>query len=104
LPFISGINAEHQDDTFRVAAILPGSPAEKVGIVPGDVVVSVSSNDNSAYSLNDIEGTTYKRGLTLQVMRDGKRMSFPIVTASLTELLKQTADANESTTVYSGSL
>lgn len=77
-----GIVIVEEDGVVYVEDVLPGSPAEAAGVLPGDAVSSADGKTAKGLSvpevqqlLRGIEGTTVKLG----VKRDGKEQSFSIV-------------------------
>lgn len=81
-----GIQFVIREDTVRVTNIIHGGPSEKVGILPGDKIISVDSkpyvgsivtNQETLHRLKGDKGTKVKIG----VMRHGQKnpMSFTVI-------------------------
>ncbi len=73
----------------EILNVFPGSPAEEVGILPGDVIVAVEGEDfaligyqNAVDRIRGAAGTSV--GLTLE--RDGVRLGFSVVRRAVTEV------------------
>jgi carboxyl-terminal processing protease len=81
-----GIEIESEDDKTVVLSVVEGSPADRAGIEPGDILVavngkSVSSEDYSqvAGEIRGPEGTEVK----LTVLRDGEKRVFDLERAKI---------------------
>lgn len=81
-----GIVMVGEDGTVYVEDVIPGSPAEKAGILPGDAIVSADGQSVKGLSVSELqkkllgkEGTTLKLG----VSRDGKSLAFEVVRKAL---------------------
>ena len=84
-------DAEHHD--IRVISVLPDSPAQKAGLLPGDRIVAIGNGDERV-SVSDIgyevaidrlrgeEGTT----AVVAVVRDGVEYTFSMIRAVVTTL------------------
>jgi regulator of sigma E protease len=65
-----------------ITDILPGGPAEKAGLKPGDVVISV--NDHAVTSFTDFQKYTESKqeadqfNLAINLERNGEKMSVPV--------------------------
>ncbi len=69
----------YQDDPPVVGAVLPASPAEQVGIRPGDRVVTVAGRDIRTWEQLFIAiGTKANRDVPLTIVRDGREMSLTV--------------------------
>jgi serine protease Do len=82
-----------------IQSVQPGEPAERAGLKPGDVVLSVGGKDVTRdQSLSYLVANLAPgQRTTLDVLRDGKRMSIPITVGrrpSEDELAKQQFDPN----------
>lgn len=68
-----GITFSQTDDSTRVATVVPGSPAEKVGIQPGDQIVAV--DDQPMRSRAEVIGAVAQKTpnvpIRVRFMRDG---------------------------------
>jgi Do/DeqQ family serine protease len=66
-----------------VVELLRGSPAERAGLVPGDVVVSVNGRETRAASAlrNDLAGAEVGDTLRLGIVRDGRRRQVTVTVA-----------------------
>ncbi len=66
--------------TSEVASILPNSPAQTIGLQPGDRVVAINGQRASAGDIPDLISDSDGRPLTVKVIRDGKEVDLgPIV-------------------------
>lgn len=80
-----GMTFGMRNDRYTVMSIIPGSPAEKGGLLPGDRIVSINGEPTLKLNQNDVvhkirgqEGTT----VTLTVLREfpsSQTMDLPIV-------------------------
>jgi regulator of sigma E protease len=62
-----------------VGAVLPGSPADRVGIRPGDRLLSVAGEDvNTWDAFSTAIGMRANRDVPLTVLRDGKTLSLSV--------------------------
>ncbi len=69
----------------EVGSIVPNSPAERVGLKPGDIIIEV--NRKSIKTWQDLVSIIHKnpdKDLIIKVKRDGKVLSFKIHTESKT--------------------
>jgi carboxyl-terminal processing protease len=78
-----GIQIDVRDGWITIVAPLPGSPAERAGIEPGDRIVAIDGKSTEGYSPDDARGLL--RGpngapVTVQIERPGvaARMSFKL--------------------------
>ena len=83
-----------------VAELVPGAPAEKAGLMPGDVVLGVNGKtvDSSSELTRLVAGSKTGDMLHLQVLRDGKPVSVDVrsgVRPSEQELAKADNDNND---------
>ena len=81
-----GVTLKNREDAVVVAAPIEGSPAERAGMEPGDVVVAVNGEDvrgeELAEVIDKIKGPKGTRvGLT--VSRDGEERNFDLVRAEI---------------------
>lgn len=83
-----GITISDRDGKPYVVSVIPGTPAEKAGLKPDDVIVSIDGVTRDKWDLDDVvrrirgeEGTTVKVG----VLRNGskKPLQFTIVRAKI---------------------
>ncbi|MGI6751851.1 MAG: S41 family peptidase [Anaerovoracaceae bacterium] len=77
-----GINMEMVDGSCQIVTPLAGSPAERVGLLSGDIIKMVDGNSVSGLALSEI--STRIRGpvgtsVTLVVERNGKEISFTLI-------------------------
>jgi S1-C subfamily serine protease len=100
-PFVTGLNTRRIDGQTTIAAILPGSPADRAGLRAGDVITGVISSVPTLDALAWIEGADYRSEMTVQVMRSNHQLSYRIEMASVTELLRAAAGANNTRSVVS---
>ncbi|HEY7191693.1 MAG TPA: RIP metalloprotease RseP [Vicinamibacterales bacterium] len=64
------------DEPPVIAAVLPGSPAERAGLMPGDRVLSVGGRDITTWEQLDIAiGTKPDRDVSLTLVRNGRTMT-----------------------------
>lgn len=77
-----GVSLENQDGKCRVISPIPGTPAEKAGILSGDIIIKVDETDISGMSLNDavsmIKGEP-GTSVTLTINRSGTILVFELV-------------------------
>ncbi|AWB10613.1 serine protease Do [Thermodesulfobium acidiphilum] len=68
-----------QNAAVYVAKVLPGSPAEKAGILPGDIILKINDKEVDIYTLPNII-LTHKVGDVVKVTlyRSGKIMVIPV--------------------------
>ena len=76
-----GLSLEAYNGQCRVVAPIPGTPAEKSGIISGDIVKKIDGTDISSKTLN--EAVSMMRGeentkVTLTIDRGGKSMNFTL--------------------------
>ena len=76
-----GASVQQKTDQIVLVSIMPGTPAEKAGLKPGDVVTAVDGQSTKGWTADDAvshirgkAGTTVK----LQVSRNGQTLSFDI--------------------------
>ncbi len=63
----------------RVAGVFTDSPADKAGVLPGDVVVRYGDTENPSFrQFNDISNTRKDKPTTMDVLRDGKRITLEV--------------------------
>jgi carboxyl-terminal processing protease len=81
---LQGIGAELmlRDQSVVIVAPIKGSPAQKAGLLPEDIIYQVNGEDVTGLTLQDVvtkvrgpKGTSVK----IEIIRDGKPMSFEIV-------------------------
>lgn len=77
-----GVGLEADDDRLKIVTVIPGGPAEEVGIVVGDAIISVSGSKTSEISpevvadlLRGPENTTVNVGL---LRKDGSKTNLEI--------------------------
>ena len=60
-----------------VAAVLPGSPAEKAGVAPGDVIMAINGNAITSIreALDRVAATPPGEALTLELQRSGRQIT-----------------------------
>lgn len=79
-----------------VTSISPNSPAAQAGILPGDIILSI--NGKSIHSAGQVQNTIglYRAGskLKIQVLRDGTKLSYKLVSAD-PEAYKHQAELND---------
>jgi carboxyl-terminal processing protease len=79
-----GVKIEFDKDTgyTAVKGVVPGTPAEKVGLLAGDTIVRVNGKLYKGLAesdvVNDMRGKVGET-VTLSVLRDGKLLSVPVV-------------------------
>lgn len=81
-----GLSIENYNGKCRVVAPIPNTPAEKSGIISGDIVTRINGVDISSKTLN--EAATMMRGaegtkVTLVIDRGGKTLSFTLTRAKI---------------------
>jgi len=89
--YFYGIGIEHYtfDDTVTVVCIIPGSPATKADIMPGDKIISVDSTDVTGHTSKD------KLSAAMRGERD---------TEARLRLIRQGSDSILTTTIRRGSV
>ncbi|MBQ8162945.1 MAG: S41 family peptidase [Clostridia bacterium] len=72
-------NSEHSG--VEIITVYEGSPAEKVGVMPGDIIIKVNgvrvSKENYTESINNIKGEKGTQA-NITVLRDGQEIDFSI--------------------------
>jgi regulator of sigma E protease len=64
------------DEPPVIAAVLPGSPAERAGLMPGDRVLTVAGRDITTWEQLDIAiGTKPDRDVSLALVRNGRTIT-----------------------------
>ncbi|MBO8141020.1 MAG: RIP metalloprotease RseP [Firmicutes bacterium] len=67
---------------FKVADVLPGSPAQAAGILPGDRIIAVEGNP--VHNLADLTGTLQQfpdQTVEIVIERDGRELRVPVLAA-----------------------
>lgn len=99
---ISGIGIVISQDTdtgnFVIREVLEGSPAEKAGIMAGDIIISIDENNVEGLSVVDLSSLTRgQKGTDIEITveRDGKAMSFEAERSSIDmQYVKGTVDGD----------
>ncbi|MFO7865374.1 MAG: RIP metalloprotease RseP [Candidatus Aminicenantes bacterium] len=76
---------EYQNKTPEIGWIAPDSPAERSGLQPGDVILSINGKRTETW--NDVElavGTRPEKDLDVQIKRDGRIINVDLTTESRT--------------------
>jgi regulator of sigma E protease len=76
---------EYQSKTPEIGWVAPDSPAEKAGLKPGDVILSINGKETDAW--NDVElavGTRPDKEIDVRIRRDGKIENVDLTTESKT--------------------
>jgi serine protease Do len=83
-----GILLDNREDIARVASVAKDSPAEKVGIVPGDVIRQVNGKDVPGRQKLVETIRSYQPGdkVKLLVQRDMEELTIEVVLGSLTQI------------------
>ena len=70
-----------RDNGVVLSDVLPGSPAARAGVRPGDIVLSLDGKamDNSRQLQVNLYRHQAGESVRLEVLRDGKTLAFPIV-------------------------
>ena len=69
----------YEDQPPDIAAVLPGSPASKVGIRPGDRILKVAEEDVSTWTAFNMSiGTRANRDVSLLVQREGQTIAMTV--------------------------
>ena len=68
-----------------VHSVLPGSPAEKAGLEPGDVILSLNGQkiDSPTALQGVVEQLTIGKGYPMEIVRDGKRQKLNVTIEQL---------------------
>ena len=81
-----GVYLDQDEKRLRVLSVLPGTPAKKAGLKPGDVLLSVDSDpvsemtpDEAIARIKGPEGTR----VSVTVLRNGKRLDFDMTRAQI---------------------
>lgn len=76
----SGIQLLMRQGEYLVVYVAPGSPANDVGIIPGDVLVAVNGNDAKKYTLFEVRElmTSWADAVTVVMRRNGERIELQI--------------------------
>ncbi|HET9953120.1 MAG TPA: PDZ domain-containing protein [Polyangiaceae bacterium] len=61
-----------------ILGIFPGSPAEQVGLMYGDIVLSVNGHDTKSFEDFLRAHTGKETSVKLQIFRDGRNLTFEI--------------------------
>lgn len=75
----SGIELQlNQDETIQISTVIPDSPADSVGIKPGDVIHSFNGHDSKHITLEEIRMYLEEDGrkVKMEVMRDDQILDF----------------------------
>jgi serine protease Do len=84
-----------RDHGVVVADVLPGSPAERAGLRPGDLVLSVDGK--AMENGRQLQLSLYRRGIgdvaALQVLRDGQPFRVPVALTERLDALAALTDA-----------
>lgn len=74
--------SRREDDTgYDIKAVEPGGPAQKAGILPGDVVIEAGGQSAAGMELAELKALIQgKEGtkVTVAILRDGQRMEFEL--------------------------
>jgi membrane-associated protease RseP (regulator of RpoE activity) len=102
-PYLSGVLAEIVRGRLVVSAVLRGTVAEQVGILPGDEIIEVNGQAvQPKAALRVVQGGDHKALLHLGVTRAGAALSFQLENNSLMEVLRRLANGAEATKVSMG--
>ena len=83
-----GVQFTIKNDTVYISNVIKGGPSERVGILPGDRIISVDdeayvgkevTNEETMHRLKGEEGTKVKLG----IMRRGERKSFSVIRGNI---------------------
>ncbi|MGI6684425.1 MAG: S41 family peptidase [Bacillota bacterium] len=82
-----GMYISEANGKVQVVNPMPGSPAEKAGLKPGDIIIRVDGKSVQGLSSSEVSGKI--RGLegtkvTVSVVRDGKGLDFTMVRTAIT--------------------
>jgi serine protease Do len=74
-----------------VAGVQEGGPADKAGIQPGDVIVSLNGKPvrNGSELVSNIISTPVGTSVALGVVRDGKRQEYKVVTGDIAQVFPE---------------
>ena len=80
-PSLLGELVEETPDGLRVFAVIPGSPADRAGLRPGDLLVAIDGHELS--TLDDMRRATpsllrASRGIEVTLERDGERVTLRV--------------------------
>src|SRR5579863_6851803 len=68
----------HQRDGLVVDAVSGGSPAAEAGIRQGDVIITINGKVINATTMHSVVESLLGRKVTVEVLRNGSRMSIPV--------------------------
>jgi len=72
-----------------VGMVVPGSPAEKSGLLPGDTIVEIEGKTIRGFEdMIDVVGSRPGRTVTITFMRDGKRMETTATVEKATDVME----------------
>ncbi len=76
-----GVQGEPDSKDAKIARVIPGTPAEKAGVKPGDVILKYNGEGIGDFaSLQERVGDSQPgEKVTLEVLRDGKRLQLDVV-------------------------
>ena len=73
IAFFSGIA------TTTIDAVIPGAPAEKAGLRPGDNIISINNNEITNWQqISETIGQSYKNNVKIDILREDKVLSYNI--------------------------
>ena len=81
-PLASGLGLNREDGVL-LSDVLPGSPAARAGLRPGDIVLTLDGKamDNSRQLQVNLYRRSAGESVTLDVLRDGRTMAVPVIMA-----------------------
>lgn len=88
-----GLSLQLDPRGARVASVLPGGPAAKAGLQPGDLLLKVAGQPvrDPAQFLRQVEASGVGEPLALQFQRDGKAFAVTVVPVEMGRLLRSQA-------------
>ncbi|MBA3365788.1 MAG: site-2 protease family protein [Actinobacteria bacterium] len=73
------------EPTRTIDSLLPGAPAERIGIRPGDTILEINGTPVSPREIPDLISSSGGRPLTVEIERNGRRLELGPVRPARTE-------------------
>lgn len=88
---LTGMGIEIEDNCLIVSKIIPGSPAEKAGIIEGDVLLEINGEPVYVEQLNELDRfipNTVNSAVSLKLSRDGSEFELELITDFLVPMIQ----------------